>query len=192
MVLDISQDLPFWVTVEVFFLFFRVVMSCGQGGWTVAKGASAYSGTFVVGFDFSVRAEAPWCIMTVPGSKCSFFMYPQLSFCAYLSYNLPHLTEPVESSQNQPHNHFRSAKRDKRNIRSSLCERINPRSLAGKLFMLILHSRYYLHACSQMLSPVRLTRHTGMLQLSFKYTCGKHWIWQPGKCTWPNVFISFF
>lgn len=118
MVLDISQELPFWVTVEVscvFLFFFHVVIRLVAKGLNSCQRRTArVRGTFVVAFDF-LSAEAPLVHFDSTWIKMLFScILSCLFFALDLSYSLPHLTEPVESSQNQSHNHFRSAKQDKK------------------------------------------------------------------------------
>lgn len=119
MVLDISQDLPFWVTVEVLY-FSCCDVSCGQGVEQLPKGDCVLghlllalilcqNGSPLVHYDSTWIKMLSSCILSC-------------LFALDLFYNLPHLTEPVESSQNQSHNHFRSAKQDKKHLVQSAYE----------------------------------------------------------------------
>lgn len=157
------------------FFFFSPDISCGQGVEHLPKGRGCRWG-ICFWFWFPVRPKAPWCIMTGPGSKCSFHVSSAVFLGTIYSYNLPHLTQPVESSQN--HIHFWRAKQDNKLIWSSLCMRIKPPSLALKQYVIYTMAGVLLGACitQQPLFACMLTNvqshgvdtHTGMLQLSFK------------------------
>lgn len=106
--------------------FFHVVMCPVSKGLNSCQRGEGIGGNLSFGLDFPSDWK-PLGALWQDLDQNALFMYPQLSFWGLdLSYNLPHLTEPVESSQNQSYIHFCGAKQDNKIIWSSLCTRINP------------------------------------------------------------------
>lgn len=118
MPLNISQALLFWVTVEVLF-FSCCDIFCGQGVEQLPKGR-ACKGRFVFLVWYFGQTESSLVHYDRTWIKILCSCILSCLFGLDLSYNLPHLTEPVKSSQNQSHIQFCCAKEDNRIIWSSL------------------------------------------------------------------------
>lgn len=99
-------------------------------GWTVCQRGECLEGELFLVLSFC-QIKSPLVHYDRTWIKMLFSHILSCHFVLDLSYNLPHLTEPVESSQNQPHIHFCYAKQDtkiRHTIWFSLRMRTNPLS----------------------------------------------------------------
>lgn len=178
MTLSISQALCFWLTVEGFFLSVVVECPVAKGLNSCQKGRGCWR-EICSWLRFFCHPKSP-LVHSEPVNQNldqhAPFVYSQLSFFFVLdlSYNFPHLTEPVESSQNLSHILFYCAKR--RMMKSSApfgpVDKDKPLQCCFKAVCSFcdasIAQHHFQHACQQMFSSTEVRQRTDALQLSFK------------------------